>query len=194
MNRAIFLDRDGVLNEDIDLLTRPDQLRILAAVPGALRRFHAAGFRLIVITNQTVIARGLITEVGLAEVHAALSRQLVELGAPTPDGYYACPHHPQASVPEYRAACDCRKPAPGLLLRAARDHDIDTTRSFMIGDRPTDILAGSRAGCRTVLVHTGCHEKPLITTHEKSLPEIRPDQVCADLEAAADWILRGQSE
>lgn len=193
MNRAVFLDRDGVLVEDVGPVSRADQLRLVPGVPESLRRLRAAGFRLFVATNQSVIARGTITEDRLAAIHEALSRLLAETGAPVPDGYCVCPHHPNATLEAYRVICDCRKPAPGLILRAAREHGLDPAASFMVGDRLTDILAGARAGCRTILVHTGRHEDPPIETAEGPLPDITPDHVARDLPAASDWILNQPS-
>jgi D-glycero-D-manno-heptose 1,7-bisphosphate phosphatase len=192
MNRAVFLDRDGVLIEDIDLLTQASELRIMAGVPAALRQLKQYGFRLIVITNQAAVARGLITEPQLRELHLQLDRELVQAGAAPIDGYYYCPHHPNATVPAYRLACACRKPEPGLLLNAARDHQIELPASFTIGDRITDIIAGSRAGCRTILVQTGRHLEPPIMTREPIDPSIRPDFICPDLPSAVAWILKDQ--
>lgn len=190
MNRAVFLDRDGVLVEDIDLLTRASDLRVLRGVPPALGRLRQAGFRLIVVSNQTVVARGLATEAEVREVNAALDQLLRNAGAPPLDGIYFCPHHPRATLPAYRMTCDCRKPRPGLILQAAREHGIDPASSFLVGDRLTDIAAGAHAGCRTVLVETGRHTQPPIETAEPLEPGLRPDFVCPDLGAAADWILQ----
>jgi D-glycero-D-manno-heptose 1,7-bisphosphate phosphatase len=190
MKRAVFLDRDGVLNEDIHLLTAPDQLRLLPGVPNALARLHDAGYLLLVVTNQTVVARGLCTEQDVDSVHRRLQSMVSAAGGPVLDGWYVCPHHPSATVPEYRQICDCRKPAPGLLWRGAKEQGVSLADSFMVGDRPTDLLAGVRAGCRTVLVLTGRHDRPPIETAEGDLPAVTPDAVCRDMEAAADWILQ----
>jgi D-glycero-D-manno-heptose 1,7-bisphosphate phosphatase len=189
LSRAAFLDRDGVLIEDVDWLLRPGQIRVLAGVPQALRRFAQAGFRLIVATNQPIVARGLATEAEVDALHAALAAKLTAAGAPPLDRFYFCPHHPNATLPAYRVICDCRKPRPGLLLRAARDFNLDLPASFMIGDRPTDIAAGAAAGCRTVLVQTGKHLLPPIQTADSMNPLLKPDWTCADLPAAAEWIL-----
>jgi D-glycero-D-manno-heptose 1,7-bisphosphate phosphatase len=189
MNAAIFLDRDGVLIEDVDLLTNHDDIRILEGVPQALKSLKEAGFRLIVISNQTVVARGLATEADVYAINAEMERLLGEVGGPHLDGFYFCPHHPKATLPAYRVACECRKPRPGLLLRAAREHDLDLDSSFAVGDRITDIIAGSSAGCRTVLVETGRHEAPPIETGEPLDRSIQPDHTCANLGEAARWIL-----
>lgn len=186
---AVFLDRDGVLIEDVDLLTSPDEIRVLGGVPQALRSLEQAGFRLIVISNQTVVARGLATEEDVCAMNAEVERHLIEAGGPRLDGFYFCPHHPKATLLVYRVACECRKPRPGLLVQAAREHDLDLTTSFVVGDRITDILAGASVGCRTVLVQTGKHREPPIETVDPLDGSVQPDHVCADLPEAATWIL-----
>ncbi|MHB9023833.1 MAG: D-glycero-alpha-D-manno-heptose-1,7-bisphosphate 7-phosphatase [Armatimonadota bacterium] len=191
MTRAVFLDRDGVLIEDLNQLTDASHIRLLPGVPEALARLQAAGYRLLVVSNQTVVARGLLTEVETLALHAEIERCLQALGAPPLDGFYFCPHHPRATLPEYRIACDCRKPLPGLLLRAAAEHGVDLSTSIMIGDRITDIAAGVAAGCRTIQVQTGKHSDPPIQTHVEIDLSLRPDFTCADLPAAAAWILEG---
>jgi len=189
MSTAIFLDRDGVLIEDVDLLTNPDDIRILEGVPQALRSLKEAGFRLIVISNQTVVARGLVTEQEVYAIHAKVECLLDQTGAPRLDGFYFCPHHPNATLPAYRIACECRKPRPGLLLQAAREHNLNLVASFIVGDRITDIIAGASVGCRTVLVQTGKHQAPPIETVEPLDRSIQPDHTCANLGEAARWIL-----
>ncbi|MBX3745125.1 MAG: HAD family hydrolase [Verrucomicrobiae bacterium] len=189
MNRAVFLDRDGVLIEDVHLLTDPRQLRLLPGVPAALRRLREAGFRLILVSNQAVVARGLASEDDVRRIHDALTGMLRDSGGPPLDGLYFCPHHPEATVEAYRLDCDCRKPRPGLLLRGAADHAVELTASFLVGDRLTDVAAGARAGCRTVLVETGRHAEPLIVTRDPIAPGLRPDHTCSGLPSAADWIL-----
>lgn len=186
---AIFLDRDGVVIEDIHLLTNPQDLRVLPGVPDALKRLKNAGFTLIVVSNQTVVARGLASEQDVQQMNAIMGNALIQSGGPRFDGIYVCPHHPNATVPAYRVACDCRKPRPGLLIRAALEHNLDLSASIMIGDRITDILAGARAGCRTILVQSGKHLEPPIETVEPIDESVVPDYVCADLQAAAAWIL-----
>ena len=190
MKAGVFLDRDGVLIEDVHLLVNPADIRILSGVVAALRALHDAGYGLVVVSNQPVVARGLISEAGVRAVHKAMGQLLEKAGAPSLDGCYFCPHHPRAELPEYSAVCECRKPQPGLLRRAALEHDLDLTRSFMVGDRITDIIAGARAGTRTVLVQTGRHLDQPIETGEPLDTAIRPDYTCADLREAAQWILK----
>lgn len=185
---AVMLDRDGVLIEDVDLLTHSDQIRILPGVPEALAELKAAGFALLVVSNQPVVARGLMDESGVLDLQREVQARLLQAGAPVLDGFYFCPHHPRATLPAYRQDCPCRKPRPGMLLQAATEHGVDLAASFMVGDRPTDLHAGARAGCRTIWVETGRHLAPPIETSEP-LPPLRPDHVCAGLAQAARWIL-----
>ena len=188
LNAAVFLDRDGVLIEDVDLLTTTDKIRVLDGVPQALHGLRQAGFRLIVVSNQAVVARGLATEADVSAINAEVERHLIEEGGPRLDGFYFCPHHPRATLPAYRVACECRKPRPGLLVQAAREHDLDLKSSFVVGDRITDVVAGASVGCRTVLVQTGKHYEPPIETVDPLDASVEPDHVCADLPEAATWI------
>ena len=186
---AVFLDRDGVLVEDVDLLTNEADFRLLPGVTAALTRLHAAGLPLVVVSNQPIVARGLATEADVVTLHKFLQTLLVQAGAPPPDGWYFCPHHPRANIPAYRLKCECRKPQPGMLLHAARELGLDLPASFMVGDRITDIIAGARAGCRTILVQTGMHSQPPIETAEPLDVSVQPDFICAGLPTAAEWIL-----
>jgi D-glycero-D-manno-heptose 1,7-bisphosphate phosphatase len=191
---AVFLDRDGVLVEDRGLLVDAAELRIVPGVPSALRRLRENGFRLIVVSNQAVVARGMITPEGVEAIHAHLLRLLEEAGAPRLDAIYFCPHHPEADLPEYRVDCDCRKPRPGALVRAAEEHGLNLAESYMIGDRMTDIAAGAAAGCRTVLLKRPGVVTPPPTTAEPPEGWPQPDCVCADLPAAVQWILTVRSK
>lgn len=186
---AVFLDRDGVLIEDRELLVDASEMRLLDGVPAALCRLKLAGFRLIVVSNQAVVARGLLTEGQLQELHSVLGQRLTAAGGPSLDAVYYCPHHPQATLEAYRVECDCRKPRPGTLLQAAREHQLDLAASFMVGDRITDVMAGTAAGCRTVLVRSTRTDAPPIVTVDPIDSAIRPDYTCADLRSAAEWIL-----
>jgi D-glycero-D-manno-heptose 1,7-bisphosphate phosphatase len=187
---AVFLDRDGVLLDESGFLVDAAQIRIVPGAPAALARLGRAGFELVVVTNQTVVARGLASEDRVTEIHRVLAARLASEGGAAISGFYVCPHHPSASVAEYRLACGCRKPRPGLLFRAAEELGLDLGRSYMVGDRITDVAAGARAGCRTALVRAGgAYLQPPIETVEPLDPDIRADHVCDDLPAAADWIL-----
>ncbi len=151
---AVFLDRDGTLNEEVDTLRTPDELRLIPGAGDAVRTLNTLGIITCVISNQSGVARGIISEADLVPIHARLRAGLGQSGA-TVDTIYYCPHHPTEGVPPYRLACDCRKPRPGMLLRAEREFGIDLGRSFVIGDRLADVLAGKAVNATTVLVLTG---------------------------------------
>lgn len=178
-----------MLVEDRGLLVGAEDIRILEGVPEALASLHEAGFALVVISNQAVVARGLLSEAGMLELQGELEARLRGSGAPPLDGFYYCPHHPSATLPEYRVDCACRKPRPGLLLRAAQERGLDLARSFMVGDRLTDIQAGLGAGCRGIWVQTGRHGDEPIETREPLDAEAVPVYTCHSLALAAAWIL-----
>jgi len=154
MKKAIFLDKDGTLIPDIPYNVDPDKISLQDGVAGGLQLLRDAGFRLYVISNQSGVARGKFEEAQLEGVWKRL-QQLLETYHLQLDGFYYCPHHPEGSRLGYATSCACRKPAPGLLLQAADEHDLDLTRSWMIGDILNDVAAGNRAGCRTVLIDNG---------------------------------------
>lgn len=188
--RAVFLDRDGVLVEDKGLITQALDVRILEGVPDALRQLHSRGYCLIVVSNQAVVARGLLSEKEVVCLHGQILQMLVDKGAPLLDAFYYCPHHPNATLASFRVACECRKPRPGMLFKAAYEHDIDLWKSVMIGDRLTDIIAGSTAGCRTVLVESGAHARVPIESADIVDISVEPSFRCASLAEAASWIIR----
>jgi D-glycero-D-manno-heptose 1,7-bisphosphate phosphatase len=185
LERAVFLDRDGVLIADVDHLTSAAQTHILPGVPDALARLRVAGWRLIIATNQSVVARGQITEAQLKDIHRDLLDRLRAEGAEIDDVYY-CPHHPEGDVAEYRWACDCRKPNPGMLLRAAAQWHLDLAASVIVGDAESDIEAGRRAGCKTVMI-TEVTPRPAGSDQADSA--CRADYVARNLSEAAEWIL-----
>ena len=152
MNRAFFLDRDGTVNEEISFLHRPEDAVLIPGVAEAIRKIHAAGFLAVVVSNQSGVARGMFPPSDVEAVHARIQWLLLRQGADaTADAWYYCPHHP-----EITGECGCRKPRPGMLLRAAEDLGIDLKRSFMVGDRMSDLRAGAAAGCAaSLLVTTG---------------------------------------
>lgn len=154
MNRAVFLDKDGTLVENVPYNVDPNQVHLAPGVVHGLRLLQDAGYRLIIVTNQSGVARGYFSE---AELHHALDhlRQRLQEAQVMLDDIYYCPHHPQGTVVPYAAACDCRKPRPGLIVRAAYEHDVNLGRSWLVGDILNDVEAGQRAGCRTVLVDSG---------------------------------------
>ncbi len=152
---ALFLDRDGVLIEELEYLSDPTRVRLIPGAAGAVRRANDAGWRVVVVSNQSGVARGLFAESVLPEINRIIAdRLLVEAGASV-DRFYYCPHHPTEGQGIYRIDCDCRKPKPGMLLKAATELGIDLARSWMVGDRATDLQAGAAACCRTILVRTG---------------------------------------
>lgn len=185
---AVLLDRDGTLVEEIDYLSDPAQLRLIAGAAAAVRRLNEAGLPVIIVTNQSMIARGMGTEADLALVHEHLIALLRAEGARL-DRIYYCPHHPDIGEPPYRVACECRKPLPGLLYQAATDLALDLPRSTMIGDSLRDLEAGDAAGCgRLILVRTGHGAAEETKTRAAKL---RQNAVIRDdLSAAVDYLLR----
>jgi D-glycero-D-manno-heptose 1,7-bisphosphate phosphatase len=178
---AVFLDRDGVISEQTAFVNRPEDLVLINGAAEAIARLNHAGLPVAVITNQGGIAMGYLTEGDLTEIHERMERLLAEVGAHV-DGIYYCPHHAQATVPAYSVDCSCRKPNIGMLEQARDDLGIDLRKSVLVGDATTDILAGIRAGCSTILVETGFGG-------ENGKAEATPDAVVADLPAAVDLIL-----
>ena len=150
-NRCVFLDRDNTLIEDPGYLTDPEAVRLLPGVDLALKSLAQAGYKLVVVTNQSAIARGLLTEEQLQRIHETLRGQLADRGVEL-DAIYYCPYHPDGTVKDYARESHDRKPRPGMLLRAAAELDIDLTRSWMVGDSVRDVEAGQRAGCRTIRI------------------------------------------
>jgi len=171
---AVFLDKDGTLLEDVPYNVDPDRMRWTPGAEIALRKLAEAGFRLVVISNQPGVARGLFAEEALLGVRTRLAEMFQAVGTSLADFSY-CPHHPWGKVPAYAKACDCRKPSPGLISRAASKHQLDLGRSWMIGDILDDVEAGRRAGCRTILLDNG-HE-----TLWQLAPERIPHRLARDL-------------
>ena len=180
MHRAVFLDRDGTLNPDPGYISRPEAFTLFPGVPEALRRLNRAGYLVVVVTNQSGIARGYFTEADLCATHQKL-RSEVAAGGGRVDAIYHCPHHPTAGDGPLTRVCFCRKPAPGMIYRAALDLEIDIGRSFIVGDGEGDMEAGRRAGCRTMLVLTGGGQSRMITQADSAPPdrivETLPDAV-----------------
>jgi D-glycero-D-manno-heptose 1,7-bisphosphate phosphatase len=165
MQRALFLDRDGTLIHPFHYPTRPEQMLLYEGLGPALQRLQDMGFLLILITNQSGLARGYFTRADLERMHDALCHKLAQLGVRLDDIYY-CPHHPDGVVAELARECECRKPRPGLLLQAARKLSIDLSQSWCVGDILDDIEAGRRAGCRTVLVDLSTEQPPRLALRQ----------------------------
>jgi histidinol-phosphate phosphatase family protein len=180
--RAVFLDKDGTVVEDVPYNVDPARIRLVPGAREGLRALHRAGYRLAVVSNQPGVARGCFPEAALAAVGHRLAQLLADFGVPLA-GFYYCPHHPAGSVPGYAVACGCRKPAPGLVLRAARDLGVSLGESWLIGDILDDVEAGRRAGCRTVLIDNGNETEWQLT------PGRCPHHAVADLAEAARIIL-----
>ncbi len=185
MNRAVFLDRDGTLSEEVGYVNHIDRFRIYPWSSKAIKRLNEARFRVVIITNQSGVARGYFPERLVHETHCRLRTELARDGASL-DGIYYCPHHPDGRVEPYRMKCACRKPGTGLLERAARDLDIDLSSSYIIGDRYKDLETGFRAELRGILVLTG-YGKGEYEYLREEWPRM-PDYVATDLDDAARWI------
>lgn len=183
--RAVFLDRDGTLNQLAGFITDPEQLSLMEGAAEAVRSINLAGYLAILVTNQPVVARGDCTEEDLEQIHNRLEMLLGEQGAYL-DAIYYCPHHPDGGFAGERAElkinCSCRKPMPGLIHRAEQRFNIDFARSYMIGDSARDVEAGHRAGCRTILLRGDGAKKEAFT--------VAPDQTVNSLKEAVEWILQ----
>jgi D-glycero-D-manno-heptose 1,7-bisphosphate phosphatase len=154
MNKAIFLDKDGTLIPDIPYNIDPEKITLSNDAVAGLRNLQNEGYKLIIISNQSGVARGYFTEDKLHAVEGKIKEMFVLEGLRL-DGFYYCPHHPQGKTPGYNIECHCRKPAAGMLFNAAAEHDISLENSWMIGDILNDVEAGNRAGCKTVLIDNG---------------------------------------
>ena len=186
---AVFIDRDGTLTEEVGYVNHPSRLRLLPRSAEAIRRLNEAGIPAVVATNQAGIARGYFSEDVMHAVHERLVEQLKDAGAHL-DGLYVCPHHPTEGVAPFRADCDCRKPKPGLLVRAARDLDLDLSRSLMVGDKASDLLVAGPVGARAILVLTGYGRGEW--EYRRAHFAVTPDHVAADLLDAVEWVLAGR--
>jgi D-glycero-D-manno-heptose 1,7-bisphosphate phosphatase len=179
---GVFLDRDGTIIRDVGYLRRPEQIEILPRVPEALRLLREHGFKIVIVTNQSGIARGFFSENDLVEIHQALKRKLAEHDVAL-DGIYYCPHHPTEGLGPYRTSCDCRKPNDALAKQAARELKVDLSRSYVVGDKPTDIELAVRIGAKGIQIRDGVSK---FSGREKSLAFL----VVEDLWQAAEWICK----
>ncbi len=185
-NRAIFLDKDGTLVENVPYNVDPAKIKLTPNAEQGLSLLHDAGFQLIVVTNQSGIARGYFTEADLKPVETRLEEMLDGFGV-TFGGFYYCPHHPDGSVRRYAVHCDCRKPRAGLVERAAREHGLDLNECWLIGDILDDVEAAHNAGCHAVLLDNGNETEWVYS------PLRLPDYSARDLWEAARVILGAQN-
>ena len=183
---GVFLDRDGTVGEEVGYVNHVSRCRLLPRSAEAIRLLNEAGRRVAIVTNQAGVARGYFGEEMIVAVHERL-RGLLESAGARVDGIYYCPHHPSAGDPPYRSECECRKPLPGLVLRAARELGIDLARSYMIGDSARDVKAAQAAGVTPVLVLTGYGRGEW--EHQRERFTIPPAHVAEDLLDASRWIL-----
>jgi histidinol-phosphate phosphatase family protein len=172
-NKAVFLDRDGTIAYDVPYCSKPEDFKLMPTVPEAIRLLNSKKYKVIVITNQSGIARGYFTVETLAQIHNKMRNDLEKQGAFI-DAVYYCPHHPDDK-------CDCRKPNTGLFLKAIKEHEVETLSSSIIGDMQLDIDSGKKLGCKTVLV----------TPDNPNVQNDSPPDYCAkNLLDAAQWIIR----
>lgn len=186
MKRAVFLDRDGTVSEEVGYVNHVGRFRLLPRAAQGIRRINESDYLAVLVTNQAGVARGYFKESLVIAVHERLEELLAENGAHL-DGIYYCPHHPTAGEPPYRQDCDCRKPKPGMVLAAQRDLNIDVAQSFMVGDKHSDITFAQSVGMQGVLVKTG-YGLGEIEQWSAEWTE-QPDQICEDLLDAVEWIL-----
>jgi D-glycero-D-manno-heptose 1,7-bisphosphate phosphatase len=185
MKAAVFLDRDGTLIEEVGYLDRVDRVALYPWSIDAVRALNRAGLRVVMVSNQSGVARGFFSEAVVEDVHRHIEA-LLEAGGARIDAYYYCPHHPDGKVTQYAQACDCRKPGRGLVDRAVRELQIDPTRSFVVGDRWLDVALARAVNAKAVLVRTGYG-----TTEESRPPEhLTADAIADNLIGAVAWILR----
>jgi D-glycero-D-manno-heptose 1,7-bisphosphate phosphatase len=193
MVRTVFLDRDGVVNklcyhQELEVRCAPfivNQFKLLSGVPEAINSLHRSGYLVILISNQPDIGLGYMTLDDFEKIKQKMNKELIKAGAYL-DGEYYCMHHPEAVIEKYKVTCDCRKPNPGLLLRAAREHNVDMPYSWFVGDYLSDVEAGKSAGCRTVLINKKGQNNSVSIDSVKA----KPDIICANITEAAQHILQ----
>ncbi len=185
LHKAVFLDRDGTINVEKDYLIHVDDFEFIPGVPGALKKLQQAGFLLVVVTNQSGIARGYFNPHQVEKLHLHMTNLLEQYNVSLA-GIYVCPHHPTCGQGEYRCDCECRKGKPGMLLEAAKELNIDLVNSFMVGDKLADIQAGHAAGCCSYLVKTG-HGRDF----EEAVATYRAE-IVNDLPAVAEMIVAAE--
>jgi D-glycero-D-manno-heptose 1,7-bisphosphate phosphatase len=184
-NRAVFVDRDGTLIEEVGYLDRPERVELYPWTIDAIRALNRTGFRVVMVTNQSGVARGFFTEEVVASVHEHMAALLAAGGAHI-DAYYYCPHHPDGKIDRYAVRCDCRKPARGLIDRAVQELQVDPAASFVIGDRWLDVELAHVVGARGILVRTGYG----LTEEARPRDRVTADAIVDNFIAGVSWILQ----
>lgn len=187
--RAVFIDRDGTISEEVGYINHPSRYRVFPYAAEAVRLLNEANYLAILVTNQAGVARGYFAEEMIGVVHNILTEELARGGARL-DAIYYCPHHPSVGEAPYRLDCDCRKPKPGLIRRAVAEFDIDPAQSWMIGDRYSDTEMAQGAGVRPAFVLSGYGRGEW--EHQRNLWKSEPDIVAGDLLAAVEMIVAGR--
>jgi D-glycero-D-manno-heptose 1,7-bisphosphate phosphatase len=182
--RAVFLDRDGTINVEKDYLYKTEDFEFIPGAQEAIKKLKGAGFLVIVVSNQSGVARGFFDEDAVNQLHQHIQDELIDYGTSI-DDFYFCPHHPDKGMGAYKLDCNCRKGKPGMLLQAALEHNLDLQHSFMVGDKLADIEAGKRAGCESLLVLTGYGATTAL------VPEAAAVEKCRDLGCVATLIIKG---
>jgi D-glycero-D-manno-heptose 1,7-bisphosphate phosphatase len=183
MKKAVFLDRDGTINKEVNYLSHPGQIELISGSAEGIKLLNENGFTVVVITNQSGVARGIIEEEKLPLIKDRLCSLLEERGAKI-DGYYYCPHYPDGKIEKFAVKCDCRKPEPGMLRKAAEDLDIELKGSYVVGDKVCDVVLGKNVGAVSIMVKTGYGES------EAENYEPSPDYTADNLFDAAQWIIK----
>lgn len=183
---AVFIDRDGTMSEEVGYVNHLSRFKLLQNTAAAIKMLNDAGILAIVATNQAGVARGYFVEDMIGKVHEKLKNELARAGAHL-DAIYYCPHHPSAGKPPYRTDCDCRKPRPGMILKAKDEFDIDLKRSYMIGDKISDVEFGQKLGLKSVMVMTGYGIGEY--EHQRQDWKTTPDFMAEDLLGAVKWII-----
>ncbi len=184
-NKAVFLDRDGTINEEMGYINHLSRFRIFPFTAKAIALLRENGYKIIVVTNQAGVARGYFTEEQVREVHLFLQNRLSKENAQI-DKIYYCPHHPTEGNGKYKKTCVCRKPNTGMISKAVEDFDIDLSRSYMIGDRYKDVLFAHKVGLKSIMVLTGYGKGEY--TYQRDTWEQKPDFLCENLLLAAQYI------
>lgn len=191
MNKAVFIDRDGTISEEVGYVNHPSRFRLLPRSAEAVRLLNENGWLAILVTNQAGVARGYFAEEMIQQVHERLKAELKNEGARL-DAIYYCAHHPSVGEPPYRSDCDCRKPKPGLIIRAVSEFDIDPAQSWMVGDRFGDVQLARNAGVNSAFVLTGYGRGEW--EHQRGSWTVEPDLVAEDLLQAVQRIIAGKEK